>query len=218
MTRLLPALAAIPLVLAYGAAEGVWTHRWLPDRAADEAAARLARVPLAVGDWQAEEQRLDERQVQKAEVTGHLLRHYTHKGTGAALSVLMVCGRPGPVSVHTPDVCYGGAGYALTAPATRHTVRASPPAAFWVGNFRKVGAPFPEHLRIFWAWSAGGDWTAPDNPRIAFGRAAALYKLYVVRPITDVNEAPEKDVGADFLRQFLPAADAALSQPAVIGH
>jgi hypothetical protein len=90
---------------------------------------------------------------------------------------------------------------------------ADSPAAFWVGNFRKVGAPVPEFLRIYWAWNDGGGWAAADNPRLAFGRAPALYKLYVVRATVDVSAPPERDPAADFLRQFLPLADAALARP-----
>src|SRR5436309_15131180 len=124
MSRILPALVALPLVVACGLAEGLWANRWQTSAAAEQAAARLKEVPLAVGDWQAEEREFDARQAEKAELTGHTWRRYVNQKTGAAVSVLLVCGRAGPVALHPPDVCYQGAGYRLTAPQARRDVPA----------------------------------------------------------------------------------------------
>src|SRR5262245_13026212 len=130
MTRLLPALLALALVVAYGVAEGTWTGRWVPAAAPHEAAARLADVPTTLGDWQGKDQTLDHRVAAQAELSGSLLRYYTHKTTGETLTVLLVCGRPGPVSVHTPDVCFVGSGYALPQPPARQHVPAGGPDEF----------------------------------------------------------------------------------------
>ena len=34
-------------------------------------------------------------------------------------TALILCGRPGPVSIHTPDVCYRGLGYEPTGSPSR---------------------------------------------------------------------------------------------------
>lgn len=229
MLRTLPALAAVPLVLAFGVAEGLWTDRWhqAPDVAL--AAGRLAAVPLTVGEWQGEDQVMDARVRAKAEIAGYLLRQYVHRPTGATVSVLLVCGRPGPVSVHTPDVCYGGGGYGQIGSPARHTVDPPPPvgqrgtldvargtrgpvgpASFWVGTFAKGAGVIPDRLRVLWAWTETGDWTAPDAPRLAFARAPVLYKLYVVRPLVRLDEPVAADPGEEFLRLFLPHVHQAL--------
>src|SRR5437764_15264638 len=119
MLKLLPILSAIPLLLAFGAVEGVWSERWHKSGALEQAAARLDQLPLNVGDWQGRDQELDARVQTLAELSGYRSRQYVHRTTGATLSVLLVCGRPGPVAVHSPEVCYAGAGYALTAPKER---------------------------------------------------------------------------------------------------
>lgn len=214
MRQFIPALIALPLLVAFGVAEGRWTGRWVNDQVADQAAARLQDVPLSFGDWVGEEQLLDARQVAKAELAGHLMRTYTHKTSGATLSFLLVCGRPGPISVHTPDVCYGGMGYVMTGPAGLQALSPNGPTAFRLGRFQNLGAPIPEYLRILWAWSTDGrSWSAPDNPRLTFAAAPALYKLYVVRRVADLNEAAEADTGRDFLRQFLPIVERSLTRP-----
>ena len=43
-----------------------------------------------------------------AELEGWLARRYLHRRTGVVVHVLLLCGRPGPLSVHTPEVCYYG--------------------------------------------------------------------------------------------------------------
>jgi hypothetical protein len=210
--RVLPVLTALPLVLAFGVGEGMWTNRWGWSEEAERAAARLADLPRAVGAWEGHDEKLDPREVAQAKMTGYLLRRFVHRRTGAALTVLLVCGRPGPVAVHTPDVCFPGAGYGLTRKAERHSVSAdglAQPAEFWVAGFEKEGA-VSEPLRVFWAWNAAGDWVAPDNPRFQFARSSALYKLYVIRPLTRADEPPEKDPSTDFLRAFLPEAQRCL--------
>jgi hypothetical protein len=206
MLRTLPVWTGVTLVVAFGLAEGLWANRWQKSEAAEHAAARLAEVPLAVGDWQGEAKELDARQVAVAEITGHLWRRYVHRRTGAAVSVLLVCGRPGPVALHPPEICYQGLGYRLAGEKARRAVPAealAAPAEFWVAQFHRDGA-LPQPLRIYWAWNGGGPWEAGENPRLSFARAGALYKLYVIRELPRVDEPLEGDPAQEFMKSFLP--------------
>src|SRR4051812_29210625 len=122
MLRFFPGMAALLLVVTFGVAEGLWTDRWGPSGDTALAAARLAQVPPTVGEWDSQDQEMNPRAVATAELSGYLMRRYVHRRTGEVLSVLLVCGRPGPVSVHPPEVCFGGAGYTLAAPRTPQEV------------------------------------------------------------------------------------------------
>lgn len=206
MLRMLPTWLGLALVIAFGVAEGLWANRWQISDAPEQAAARLAEVPLSVGDWKGEPRELDARQVAKAELTGYLHRRYVNEQTEEAVTVLLVCGRAGPVSLHTPDVCYQGAGYHLSESQTRRDVAPesmAEPVKFWVGQFQKDGA-VPDPLRIFWIWGANGKWETPDNPRLAFARADALYKLYVIRELPSADDPLDKDPSLEFVKVFLP--------------
>lgn len=210
MMRSYPLLIAVPLLLAYGVAEGLWTDRWVPSHDAEQAAARLQQVPRTVGGWEGHDQKLDPRQASAAALAGALVRRYIHRRSGARVTVVLVCGRPGPIAVHPPDVCYSGAGYELTAAPVRvaltHKKSAEPAPAsgdFWVGQFVKTG-PVPEPLRIYWSWSATGAWVAPDNPRVQFAGHGALYKLYVVQDLPLADVKPEEDPVREFISRFLP--------------
>ena len=73
------------------------------------------------------------------------------------------------------------------------------PADFWTARFIKSG-PSADPLRIFWAWSAAGNWSAPTNPRWTFGGAPFLCKLYVIRQMAKQDEPMEKEEALDFIR------------------
>jgi hypothetical protein len=214
MLRKLPLLLVVAILVLGGVVHGLWTDRWHKSPALEEALARLDTVPLVIGDWQGQALETDEEQRVQAEAAGCLHRRYENRQTGSAVSILLVCGRPGPVSVHPPDVCFQGVGYESAAPPHRQEVQADAPAAaatLWAATFIKRNAAGPRHLAVYWSWSAAGTWEAAGNPRLAFARFPVLYKLYVFR------EAPgEADLGAGedpclaFLRPLLPELQQAL--------
>src|SRR5438105_7726947 len=100
MSRVCPLLTVFAVVASSGALHGVRTNRWAPSGALERATARLADLPMTVGDWDGQADELDARQAALAEVSGSVLRRYVNRRTGAVVSVLLVCGRPGPVSLH----------------------------------------------------------------------------------------------------------------------
>ncbi len=195
---------ALAVVVAHGVAHGLLTDRWSASDEPAASAARLADVPLAVGDWDGEDLSLDPRHQAVGEIRGYLLRRYVRRGDRATVSLLVVCGKPGPISVHTPDVCYRGAGFDPAAAPERQRVGAG---EFWAAEFRKRNAAVPARLRILWGWNDRGGWRAGDHPRFAYGRAPALFKLYVVRELGPADARPGADPGAEFLRELLPVLD-----------
>lgn len=205
MTRILILLAACSLLLASGLTQGFWTGRWVRSHAVEDAVARLDQFPTVVGDWHGTLAELSPAEIKSARVDGHRVCRFENRRKGQALTVMLVCGRPGPVSVHTPDICYQGAGYEMVAGPDPFTLKGGPEEArMQTATFRKEGAAARE-LRIFWAWNAAGRWQAPSNPRWTFARSAALYKLYVIRE-RGVKETtrPEDDPAVEFMNLLLP--------------
>jgi hypothetical protein len=213
MWHKLSVVAAILVLLLARLVHGLWTDRWQTPQSMQEAVAKLDGLPGSLGPWQGEEQHLDASDVTGARLAGYRWRRYQNTLTGEVVSVLLVCGRPGPVSVHTPEVCYGGAGYDLVEKPVRATLSPyslAQPAEFWTGRFRKSGSVTDPDLRIFWAWNARGTWVAARSPRVEFVRAPALYKLYVIAEEPATTAAQEKKPGLELLEQLLPALDKAL--------
>jgi hypothetical protein len=162
------------------------------------------QVPLTLGEWEGEAIAVDPRGLEH--LAGHWCRQYVNRHSGKAITVALVCGRPGPVSVHSPDVCYGASGYEVARPL-KHRVALDPSLPtpeFLTAQFLKTRTADRKVLRIFWAWSADGNWTSPENPRLAFARFPMLYKLYLVREMADTNEPLDDDPCVEFMRTLLP--------------
>jgi hypothetical protein len=208
MLRFLPPLLAAVLVIGTGIVHGFWSDRWAPAVEPQEAADRYAAIPMTVGEWEGKD--FDKPAENVPGVVGSLQRRFTHRITGATVTVALVCGRPGPVSIHTPDSCYTASGYDF---GTRSPVALGPGTDFWTADAVRVKATEETRLRLFWAWNAGQGWTAPDDARTAYARYPVLHKLYVLRELNSLAEPIKDDPGLTFLRALLPELDARLFAP-----
>jgi hypothetical protein len=210
--RYLPLYTAFALVTLSGVVNGFWTDRWSTSQAATDAAARLRQVPLTAGEWQGED--LPDEQTQAEPIAGTLYRRYVNRATGAVVSVALVCGLPGPVSIHTPDVCYRAGGFEVAAPLPFKLEGGPGPTKFLTADLHKKKAAEEIHQRIFWSWCAAGNWKVPGNPRREFARQSVLFKLYLVRQLSSKNEPlGQDDPCADLLRQLLPQLRRTLFTP-----
>lgn len=204
--------AGVVLLLATGLVHGFWTERWQPSTALQDAAQRLDRVPMTIGDWQGRDVPMDPDAVERSGLNACWTRRYMHTRSGRSVTVVLMCGRAGPTSVHTPEACYGGAGYQRTGMTARQPVEyGSPvPGDFWTADFTKETAAVPLHLRIFWGWGTKDGWSAPRSPRWTFRRTEALYKLYVLRETAGPHEPSAGEPCLTFFRVLLPVLDATL--------
>jgi len=172
-------------------------------------AARLALVPLTVGEWEGRDLEVNPRELRLAEAVGSLRRSYVHRHSGATVMLVAVCGRPGPISVHTPEVCFPGAGFEELGSVSRREVAGLSGDRFWYRRFQKTG-PTPALLGVTYAWMATESWEAPDNPRVSLARHQALLKVYITRPLADSKESPAGDPTSDFILALTPPLRAAL--------
>ena len=211
MRRHLPAAVMAALILTAGTIHGRWTNRWARATELQYAVDHLGKLPLTLGDWEGRDNVLDEREQKvyaSSEAVIWLTRRYVHRATGEALSLLVLCGPPGPTSAHTPEACYGGGGYSLSAPPELEEIAFGPPpakAVFQVGNFRRVDAASSMGLRIYWSFRGGSEWEVPDNPRLAFARYPALYKVYVIREMAMADGVqPVDEVAPQLIQALMP--------------
>lgn len=203
--------AGLAVVLGAGLVHGDWTNRWRLSDELAETARRLDSLPMTIGDWTGTSGQLSEEELRVAGAKGYLLRLYRNVKTGENLSVMLLCGPPGNIVNHTPDVCYPGRGYVLEKPRPFRTAAedASGGADFLTAMANRSGNE-PSTLRIFWSWNAGGGWRTPDAPFWTFATAPVLCKLYVVRETRGEVIAPEDDPGRKFLGELIPAIDRAV--------
>lgn len=207
MNRLLTTISVAILVVTGTGAHGYITGRWSPRAQKSELA--MPAIPADVGDWKYEALKSSVVDVNLRNVT----RKYTHARTGRVVTVSLTLGPAGLVAQHTPEYCYTGSGYKEVGQTQAWAVPIGADAAanFRSAMFRKQRAGI-ENLRIMWAWSADGQWSAPAVPELTY-LSGSLYKLYVVSWNTDVP--PDQDVELrEFVANLLQVLQASLFSPA----
>jgi len=205
-------LVIVALLGVTGWLHGRWTDRWGASSNVAAAAAKLPEVPLVAGDWEGRDITREESEVAFRSDSPQVLRRYVNRTTGAAVGLLITCGRPGGMVVeHTPRICYKELGFEEIGDGRK--VSAGAPDArgeFFAHTFVKTTPVATTRLRLLWAWGDGQGWSFPDRPRVAFASRPVLYKLYVTRELLTEDEPLESDPSLDFLRDALPLLTSAL--------
>jgi hypothetical protein len=217
LKKQLPLIIGLAVVAGTGLVHGLWTERWHEAPELRAAVDRLAHMPRTIGQWQPAEAPLNPQEVRLAGAEGAWSRTYTHRRTRAQVRVIVLCGRAGPMSVHRPEHCYRGAGFEMVSAPVKSPVTAADGSLLtevWTARFSGQDETGPRHLRIFWTWHAGATWQAADNPRFAFARYRALYKLYVVTEMAADDEDVEDDPGMELLQELVPELSKCLAPPA----
>jgi len=202
MARLVPLLTAVVLVALSGLVPGRWLHRAISTKPLQAATARLGLLPETIGDWTAEPASFDERGLDRMGISGLVARRYQNRRTGESVTILLVCGRPGPITVHGPETCYAGAGYQQSTPIVKRTIGGG---EFWMSHFCKPSPIAGPVLRIYWAWSAGDRWRAPERPRLEYSEYDILYKLYLLCDVMSPGERDQDDPCRDFAGELVTA-------------
>ncbi len=209
-------LAAIGLIVLTGLVHAYWTSKWSSDTARLKVVLqRLAKLPSQVGPWEGASQEIPAEQLKEGHISGYRAWTFRNREDGRYLTVFIVCGRPGPISLHTPDWCYAGAGYQMQGEIESCEVSSSAisgVATFQSALFRKPKELVPSSLRILWSWNAGDGWETPANPRLSFARRDALCKLYVISQVGNEGGAGVDSLAAqrEFLDLLLPVLDSGL--------
>jgi Protein of unknown function (DUF3485) len=205
MLRTLPMTLAILLLMAGGLVNGIWIDRWNLSSEPGASAAKMEKIPEEIGEWKAQSSRdIDDQSKAIGEIAGYLSRVYSHSGRDVAC--LIVCGRPGAIGAHTPDVCFVGQNQIMLKRQQKDMPigDGEGSAQFYTAIFKRTESGISSYNRAFWSWSADGVWSAPENPRLKFLGKQVLYKLYVTYPLADEEDKLEEGAGQDFINVLLP--------------
>ena len=202
------ALILLATLLSVGFVHGLWTDRW-PSGTAGQEISEMEKLPLNVGAWEGKPLHPDSEEQITQELGNFLLRRYVKHNDGTAASVMLTYGRTRPmILAHLPTECYPNTGWNLVGQPKHFRSQSldnKVPDEFWVATFKKSADDFPASVRVYWSWSATGQWLAPDRPRMTFARYWMLYKLYVVHPIRDENEEIEGAPVHDLIKELTSA-------------
>ena len=211
-----PIAIGLCLVLTAGIVQGLQTDRWRIDDRLVDAGKRLDSIPPSFGEWSSSKVEILPRQLKGAGAVGNFSRDYTNATNGQMISVMILCGRHGPISVHPPTICFTASGWSADDSPAPHDVQADQPGAadqFWTVNFSKKNQGVPQRLRIYWAWNDGSRWEASEYPRVRYAGKPFLYKMYLTVLHADDDretEAAAKTIEG-FIGDFLPILEGVLS-------
>ncbi len=200
------------MIIASGVIHGIQTDRWGESSKVLEAASRLDQIPTEFGDWSGTGNEIPEKQLKVAEAAGYYSQKFTNTEDGRQVSVMILCGRPGPISVHPPTVCFVGAGWNLQTQPARVEMDSSGSGAMWKGRFARIQDGVPVAIETHWGWTAEGKWLALESPRLETAKYSHLYKMYITVPYSTASEGDAKKTVDEFLESFLPQLNEALFQ------
>jgi hypothetical protein len=213
MRRFVPAvgvLIAVLITAASGLIDGKIQNRWGVSEKMAAAARKLQEFPADFGPsgcWRLQSSgELDATVRDVLQCAGYFLRKFVHAQTGEAVDANLLLGPTGPISVHTPDICYSSREYSIVAEPERIAL-ADPQGSeheFWGMTLERRDAA-GDRLRVYYAWTTGGPWSAPSQPRFSFAGQPYLYKIQVVAPVLP-DHASGEDAAYRFLLDFVGAA------------
>lgn len=180
---------AMLLVASGGILYGQYCNRWGEPQGLLDAAEQVEAIPKQIGPWiMVEESRMPSSTTEMLQCAGHINRKYLNEHTGDKISLAVIVGRPGPIAVHTPEICYSSRAYQLSQRREEIRMRlgANNSDAFWRVDFDSKNF-MADDLRVYYAWSDGGPWRASQSPRFEFASATLLYKLQLATSLSPVR-------------------------------
>lgn len=196
-------------VAAAGVADGTQSGRWRPLRPLDGSVERLQTLPLSVGQWIGEDAALSADDFARAGVAGAVFRKYRNRETDDTVGLLVLVGRSGPISAHTPDVCYGGSGYELLGGVTPVTAKSGTRQT--VCQTLRLRPPVTRpglEMEVTWGWITADGVSSSATPRLSYAGLDVLYKFYVLRDRRPTDVVGANDPGLLFVADFIPHLEA----------
>jgi Protein of unknown function (DUF3485) len=199
---------AVLITLAGGVLYGSYVQRWNAPAELSGAATWLKEFPGEIGNWKAvEELPIGEHSLQMLECAGYISRRYVNQDSGQSIQLAIMLGPPGPIAVHTPEICYSSRAYEMESERALTPLEVSPNRrhSFWRLDFSTRNA-FADGLRVYYAWGLGSEWKASDSPRFEFAGSPLLYKLQLASSVSPRLSEDAADPGQEFLEELLKSS------------
>ena len=196
------------LTIASGAIQGRMSNRWgaPPDMLA--AGEKLEKFPNQFGNWQLQSsEELDEQTSAVLECAGYFVRDYFNQESGQTVKVAVLLGPSGPISVHTPEICFSGRDYQAQGERQHVPIQSADGKndEFWAVTFRANNLE-ADMLTVYYGWSTGGNWMASDDPRFTFAASPFLYKIQLASYLPPGSDPEVQNRCRQFLSDFIPVA------------
>jgi hypothetical protein len=197
---------------ASGGLQGRMSRRWGASSDVEARAKRLQELPGAFGDWELRtSDSIGKETLAELQSFGYVYRTYAHVKSSQTVQVAVLLGPSGPTSVHTPEICFSSRDHSLEGERKKANINSGGQQnEFWTLRFRLNTLEAPT-LSVYYGWSTGGPWQAPESPRLTYAGAPFLYKVQLGCYATNAEQGAIKDLPTEFLKAFLPVVTKCLS-------
>ena len=200
-------LAAIGLTAAAAVVHGHISGRWGANDQLVALGQRLNQFPGTTGNWTTHESpELSPEVRAMLQCTGYVNRVCVDEQTKAKVTAAVLLGPAGPISVHTPEVCYSSREFELNQPPQKVRIQdaSGEENEFWAMTFQsnRVDKSF---LRVYYAYSTDGNWVAADHPRFGYIGQPFLFKMQLAANLPMGADLKKEDPCPSFLKEFVPA-------------
>lgn len=206
-------LVILVLAATIGAAivHGQKSYRWGTNEKLIALTKVVNEFPAEVGEWrQINELELNYTTQSLLNCFASFVRIYENSQTGETYQVALLLGPTGPLSVHTPDVCYNSVEFQVYEPRTKIS-STDETDQFWSIYFQSRDVD-GEFLQSVYAWLDEDDWKAPDSSRTGFAGKPYLFKLQIAAGNDDWTKIENNDSIKTFLDEFTTLFDERLDK------
>ncbi|MDA0658930.1 MAG: exosortase-associated EpsI family protein [Planctomycetota bacterium] len=206
-------LLAVIVTITSATLHGRLVGRWTSQSALATLGQELAGLPTTLGSWyQVATNELPKESVKMLQCSAHQHRTYRDSVTGATMDLIIVLGPPGPTSVHIPEICYPSQNYKIVSQRSRKNFsdkrseqlqdseKKTSVDEFWKVTF-KTNDVAAKNVQVYYGWSQGERWEAPEQPRFHYSGSPWLYKLQLAT--SSLDDASQRDTER-FFQELLP--------------
>jgi hypothetical protein len=172
----------------------------------------LRDIPRSIDTWkvvEGSETLLDPQTTRITGSTDHIMRVYADELTGVALSVLILYGPAGPVTPHTPQVCYPSSGFATVGGTVDRKVPldGGGSADFRSSVFAKSGGRAMIYQTVYHTYEMNGVWSpAVENHKLP-RRNPGVFKVQIQRRSFEGERRGDNEPIEAFVAKLLPVID-----------
>ena len=207
-------VAALTVVITLIA--GNYRDRWRPSMERQEAGNKLKDIPLRIGDWIAnEEKEMLQDEIETLQIgDNYIYRRYINAKTNEEVILILMVGPPGRLTVHSPEICFGGRNYVkennrvpVSFPVAGN--EDGPEDTLWRVLFNNKSIRGGSSIVFYYGLNVGFGWRAVEDPRTEFQWYRNIYKIQVqsyARDAKNLVGTQEVNASPDPVHAFLTEA------------
>jgi hypothetical protein len=164
----------------------------------------LDELPMSYGPWHGKDAKMDSEVARATGASGMVSREYVNERTGVRLSVVVLYGPASKVFIHSPELCYPGAGFrAVEGPLIQKIAVGERKLPFASLLYEKGFGSVRDRRQVYYSWGFGGRWSPAALKQKEVDRLPGMFKVHVERRAGMYEQIDLNDPCIGFLELLL---------------